>query len=88
MPDLEKAIRILEGNYKNFVLRDRNNREVITVTDIIALLKAQGPVDVIPVITKDGKMLMAGNCPECGMRLDHFFNGNYCGCCGRRVKWE
>lgn len=40
-PDLEKAIRVLEGSYKNFVLR--HNGELVTVTDILALLKAQKP---------------------------------------------
>ena len=41
MPNIEKAIRILEGNYKNSVLR--HNRELITVNEILALLKAQKP---------------------------------------------
>ena len=39
MPDREKAIRILEGSYKNFVLR--HNGELLTVNELIALLKAQ-----------------------------------------------
>ena len=39
MDDLEKAIRILEGNYKNSVLR--HNGELLTVNELIALLKAQ-----------------------------------------------
>ena len=42
MPDREKAIRILEGNYKNFVLR--HNGELLTVNELIALLKAQEPI--------------------------------------------
>ena len=41
MPDREKAIRILEGNYKNFVLC--HNGELLTVNELIALLKAQEP---------------------------------------------
>lgn len=41
MNDREKAIRILEGNYKNFVLR--HNGELLTVNELIALLKAQQP---------------------------------------------
>lgn len=41
MADTEKAIRILEGNYKNFVLR--HNGELITVNELLALLKAQEP---------------------------------------------
>ena len=39
MADREKAIRILEGHYKNFVLR--HNGELLTVNELIALLKAQ-----------------------------------------------
>ena len=41
MTDREKAIRILEGNYKNFVLR--HNGELLTVNELIKLLKAQEP---------------------------------------------
>ena len=41
MTDLEKAIRILEGNYKSYVLR--HNGELLTVNELIALLKAQQP---------------------------------------------
>lgn len=47
MPDREKAIRILEGNYKNFVLR--HNGELLTINELIALLKAQEPADYIPI---------------------------------------
>ena len=39
MNDREKAIRILEGNYKSFVLR--HNGELLTVNELIAMLKAQ-----------------------------------------------
>ena len=41
MADIEKAIRILEGSYKNFVLR--HNGELLTVNELIAMLKAQQP---------------------------------------------
>lgn len=41
MTDREKAIRILEGNYKSFVLR--HNGELLTVNELIALLKAKQP---------------------------------------------
>ena len=56
--------------------------------DAFALLKAQEPVAVIPAIKKDNELLREGNCPACGMKLDWFYNGNYCGCCGQAVKWE
>lgn len=39
MNNREKAIRILEGSYKNFVLRHKG--ELLTVNELIALLKAQ-----------------------------------------------
>lgn len=39
MIDREKAIRILEGKYKSFVLR--HNGELLTVNELIAMLKAQ-----------------------------------------------
>ena len=41
MDEIEKAIRILDGNYKNFVLRYKD--ELVTVKEIIAMLKAQKP---------------------------------------------
>lgn len=46
MADIEKAIRILEGSYKNFVLR--HNGELITVNELLALLKAQEPATIEP----------------------------------------
>lgn len=58
------------------------------MVDALALLKAQEPVSVIPAKEKDGELLREGNCPVCGMKLDWFYNGNYCGCCGRAVKWQ
>lgn len=54
----------------------------------LALLKAQEPVAVIPAIKKDNELLREGNCSVCGMKLDWFYNGNYCGCCGQAVKWK
>ena len=46
MSDREKAIRILEGNYKDFVLR--HNGELLTVNKLIALLKEQEPRVLTP----------------------------------------
>lgn len=61
MVDREKAIRILEGNYKSFVLR--HNGELITVNELLALLKAQEPHIVKlddyednPNVDKDGNL--------------------------------
>lgn len=94
MPDLEKAIRIFEGNYKNFVLRDRNNRDVITVTDVIALLKAQEPMRPRIIETALSKKYhdnifknyYCGNCGEFLHTVDR--KDLFCSQCGRRVKWE
>ena len=89
MPDREKAIRILEGNYKSFVLR--HNGELLTVNELIALLKAQEPVE--PVVDID-----TWKCGKCGHTLEHqellgenvLFHEqyNYCPECGRAVKWD
>lgn len=91
MPDLEKAIRIFEGNYKNFVLR--SNGELITVTDVIALLKAQEPV--APIFDYDGRdVWLCGNCHRTifhPTRTDEDENEKnyrrFCFHCGRAVKW-
>lgn len=77
MDNREKAIRILEGNYKSFVLR--HNGELLTVNELIALLKAQEPVEPswrrgIPF------------CGKCGRQFGRGFK--YCPDCGRAVKWK
>lgn len=96
MPDLEKAIRVLEGNYKNCVLR--SDGELITVTDVIALLKAQEPrephytkleytVNGMPVTIKHPE------CPRCydnGLVLwdaEIEKGAAYCKRCGQAVRW-
>lgn len=89
MTDREKAIRILEGNYKSFVLR--HNGELLTVNELIALLKAQEPVE--PKLDVD-----EWKCGNCGHTLEHqellgdnvLFHEqyNYCPECGRAVKWK
>ena len=89
MTDRDKAIRILEGNYKNFVLRHKG--ELITVNELIALLKAQEPVE--PKLDVD-----EWRCGNCGHKLEHqellgdnvLFHEqyNYCPDCGKAVKWE
>ena len=38
---MKKALRVIEGHYSNFLLR--HNGEIITMTEIIELLKAQEP---------------------------------------------
>lgn len=56
MPDREKAIRILEGNYKSFVLRHKG--ELITVNELLALLKAQEQ-EVVNLQTKVAELATA-----------------------------
>lgn len=56
--------------------------------DTIALLKAQEPVTVIPAIKGNDELLTKGCCPICGAKLDYYLNGQFCGCCGKAVKWE
>ncbi len=86
MPDIEKAIRIFEGNYKNFVLR--SNGEVITVTDVIALLKEREPIrpGLGIIHNEDGSENYFLHCPLDGTMLDE--GDRYCRICGRAVKWE
>lgn len=86
MPDLEKAIRVLEGNYKNCVLR--SDGELITVTDVIALLKEREPM--MPGLGKihhdDGNASYFLYCRFDGTTLVE--GDNYCRKCGKPVKWE
>lgn len=93
MADKEKAIRILEGNYKNFVLR--HNGELLTVNELIALLKAQEPIAPIQGADDQDEDIFCCGC--CGAVVGETFLGppgecemrdNYCPECGRRVKWE
>lgn len=79
MPDREKVIKVLEGSYKNSVLR--HNGELVTVTEILALLKAQ---EAVKPTWKNGYPL----CGECGFKLHWIIEqNNYCPECGRKVKW-
>ena len=54
----------------------------------IEKLKAQEPATVIPTIKKNDELLTEGICPICGAKLDYYLNGQFCGCCGKRLKWE
>lgn len=87
MPDREKAIRILEGSYKNFVLR--HNGELLTVNELIALLKAQEPVEPKYVEFEDTGLTWekyeVATCGKCGALLG---DALYCQMCGQAVKWD
>ena len=84
MNDREKAIRILEGNYKSFVLR--HNGELITVNELLALLKAQEPKPVH--VTAKINHRKIGECPNCSKLINSGDYPNYCGHCGQAVKWD
>ena len=81
MIDREKAIRILEGNYKNSVLR--HNGELLTVNELIELLKTQDPVEPIQDMVGDALFWVCGKCGHDIRRSDW-----YCANCGKAVRWE
>ena len=81
MADKEKAIRILEGNYKNSVLR--HNGELLTVNELIELLKAQDPIEPIQDMVGDALLWVCGKCGHDIRNSDW-----YCANCGKKVKWE
>lgn len=62
--------------------------ETYLLSDALTMLKAQEPVTVIPAIKKNDELLTEGSCPICGAKLDYYLNGQFCGCCGGRLKWE
>lgn len=81
----EEAINKLEHLINSPVGREEIDE---TCYEVMKYLSTQKPVAVIPAVKKDGELLHEGNCPVCGMKLDWFYNGNYCGCCGQEVKWD
>jgi len=87
MNDIEKAIRILEGNCKSFVLR--HNGELLTVNELIVLLKAQEPVEPVKLQSKKyiGRTGIAydGSCGNCNGYLMRAWKS--CPLCGKAVKW-
>ena len=56
------------------------------MTDALALLKAQEPKLVH--VTADINHRKIGECPTCGKWINSGDYPNYCGYCGRAVKWE
>ena len=81
MTDRKKAIRILEGHYKNSVLR--HNGEILTVNELIELLKTQDPIEPIQDMVGDALFWVCGKCGHDIRRSDW-----YCANCGRAIKWE
>ena len=53
----------------------------------LELLKAEEPVKPDCIVTTGAGIPMA-RCPKCGTRINENHNPNYCGVCGRAVKWE
>lgn len=90
MTDIEKVIKGLEGIYRcvspvshtcgDCPYQD-NHVECIrrVVSDAIALLKEQEPVEPI-------KLENWWKCPSCSGNI--VYNMKYCPGCGRKVKWE
>ena len=57
-----------------------------TLHDVISMLKLQESKNVnVTISQSDG--WKEGNCPNCGMKLDGFYNELFCGSCGQAVKW-
>lgn len=77
MNDRENVINILL-KYKNHAFGDKD--EKVTVEEIIALLKAQEPMQIIKVGYYDH-----GRCPKCGRYVSRY--SNFCWYCGQAVKW-
>lgn len=74
----EKALRILEGHYSNFLLR--HNGEIITMTEIIGLLKAQEP----RVMTESElDAFIQSTDGEARVWIEHRKLGMYCACLWR-----
>ena len=88
MTDRDKAIRILEGNYKSFVLRHKG--ELITVNELLALLKAQESIEA--------RLHLCESCtkeyPECDATIDGIEfgcgvgNDNIIGCTAYVNRWK
>ena len=77
MIDREKIINLL-SKYKNCSFGDKD--EKVTVDDIIALLKAQEPVEPI----ENAGFYYCGACKYAFTSVRQ----KYCSDCGRAVKWE
>lgn len=58
-----------------------------TINDAIGLLKEQEAVSITTDYV-DGFGNRTSHCPSCNSRLVWHHNKNYCGECGRQVKWE
>lgn len=79
----EKVINLL-SKYKNCSFGDKD--EKVTVEDIIALLKAQEPVE--PVFERQFMTsIEIYDCGKCGTSLGAKGIAKYCMECGQAVKW-
>ena len=56
--------------------------------DVMALLKAQEPKMVQVIGTVGVLDIRFADCPWCGVRIHDNESQNYCGSCGKPVKWE
>jgi ribosomal protein S27AE len=87
---LTDSIEILSDfDTQEYTLRERQQLHgsvVAAIQDAIALLKAQEPKLVH--VTADINRRKIGECPNCGKMINSGDYPNYCGRCGRAVKWE
>lgn len=104
MPDREKIIKALERCTicdMSVIASDRGKqayydceyttglycRQDKVIADALALLKGQEAVSITTDYF-DGFGNRTSHCPSCNSRLVWHQNKNYCGECGRTVKWE
>ena len=90
MTDMEKVIKGLESQLDD-LQKYADSDDVLTLTqdqakDILALLKKQEPKEID--LVEQSLFAKIGLCPECGEKLHSGMHPNYCGFCGRAVKWN
>jgi hypothetical protein len=77
------SVRGLDGEiYRPFVC-DKDQ----LFADILELLKEQEAEKVVNMMLSKDKFLIA-SCPKCNALLTRVEHKNYCGYCGKAVKWE
>ena len=82
MRDMEKVINVL-SKYKKHAFG--YNDEKVTVEEIIAMLKAQEPVEPVRR-RRHGQIGYSCFCGMCGYGIGR--NEKYCALCGKAAKWE
>lgn len=73
-------------NNLNQYAMDRSDRIGQACAVAASMLSEQDPVLAFDIHKLAG--VRCGKCPECGAYLNTEVNPNYCGVCGRAVKWN